>query len=171
MVVGYDYLRALLLDILDLVRARNSAVDRYEKLGKVFLENFVDCGLVQSVTVAAFGNVDHGLDAEVLQDVAHYGGRADAVRVVVAVDDDNPVLVAGAGYQSDRFVHSAHFKGRNEVGARRIDKFLYLFLIVHAPPEKNFNGVLHQPRFGGKLFYDIQLFVRKFVFGNNSFHF
>ncbi len=72
-VVGYYYLRALLLDILDLVRARNSAVDRYEKLGKVFLENFVDCVLVQSVAVAAFGNIDHGLDAEVLQGVAHYG--------------------------------------------------------------------------------------------------
>ena len=45
----------------------------------------------------------------------HYSRRAYSVGVIVSVDDDGPLLVAGKADKLDGFLHSAHFKWRNKV--------------------------------------------------------
>ncbi len=168
--VGYDYFSTLLFDVFDFFRAGNSAVDRNKKLRKMLLEYIVYSLYVKTVTVAALGNVSDGFYTEVAQRRAHYRCGANTVRVVIAVHYNLPFLVARASYKPHRVGHTAHFKWRNEMLARGVNKPLYLFLVVYSARVKNFYGIRQKPAGSRKGINAIELFFRIFKFGYCSFH-
>ena len=110
-VVGYYHFRPLLLDVFNLRSVGYAAVYRDEQLRATFLENLVYRRYIEPVTVAAFGNVDVSPYTIVRKRTHHNSGCGDAVRVIVAIHDHFPLLVAGALNHVPCLRHSAHEKG------------------------------------------------------------
>ncbi len=170
MVVGYYDLRALFLYVLHFFRTGNSAVHCYEKLGEMFFEQRIDSRPVEPVAVLAFGDVDDCVNAEIGEGASHNRRGANTVGIVITVNGNCPAFVTRRRDKFHRFGHSAHTERRNEVRLRRVNKRFYLFFAVYTPAVKNFYGIFQKSALICKKSDVIELFCRKFKFGNEFLH-
>ena len=135
--VGNDDLRAVFLRVGDLRRVGDAAVHRDDELGHKFIEDGIERSHAHTVPLAAFGNVEIGLDAEFLERAGKHGKRADAVRVIVAEQRHPPSLVARLRQELRRLLHALHQKGREQMPCARMQEGTHLFRRRHAPRIEN----------------------------------
>ena len=106
--IGYDYVRTQLVDILRFLGARNTTVYRDKKFGITFFKNPINHRFGQTVAVRAFGNIYFRINTEIFQRVEHNCGSTNAVRIVIPKHRNRFSFVASVCKHIHRFPHSFH---------------------------------------------------------------